>query len=111
MDEYDGLLAPECRMKKSREYAAIVYCFCEGSVLLHLVVAWGLRRRRDFNTYVFINCWFVMNYQPQRARRAQSVVVYLCVPHSVIFSIGAAQSASWNYVRAYLHHCGICVHS
>ena len=55
MDEHDGSLALESRMKKSRECAAIVCGFFEGSVLLRLVVAWEYAGADDIYKYFFIN--------------------------------------------------------
>ncbi len=56
-----------------------VLSFFDGSVILRMVVAWGLKRRRDIYNYIVINMWRRMDDQPRRTQRAQSVAVYLCV--------------------------------
>ena len=53
--------------------------YLKACVLLRLVVAWGSNWRREFNICKVINVRRSMDDQPQRAPRAQSGVVFLCV--------------------------------
>jgi hypothetical protein len=56
-----------------------VLSFFDGSVLLRMVVAWGLRKHRGIYNHIVIKIWHRMDVQPQRAPRAQSGGGYLSV--------------------------------
>ncbi len=56
-----------------------VLSFVDGSVILCLVVVWGLRRRREFNIFIVINIRRKTDDQPQRAPSGIHYVRKICV--------------------------------
>jgi hypothetical protein len=94
---HDGIWIKSVRIRVIR--GICVLSFFDGSVLLRVVVAWGLRRRRDIYGNIFINMWRgIDKLTPKRYELAQPEFVVSSLLSVYLFHSRAV--VAWNSYRA-----------